>query len=106
MSVKYGDFVTATLKGGGDCRQGAVISVEPFRIRGVTGDEFNCEGVDFATVVTDPPNTCIGCNLPLGDLCKRCEDKAAALGRAMDQAGLRFTRLELAEIPAEGRAES
>lgn len=89
VKAMLGKFVTAKLAGADDCRQGAVISLNPLRIRGESGSEYDCEGTP--TAVTNPPETCIGCDLPLGALCKRCEANMEALGKALDAAGLVLT---------------
>lgn len=84
-----GVFVTAKLAGLGDCRQGAVISTDPLRIRGQSGEEYDCEGCP--TVVVNPPEKCIGCDLPLGRICGRCATNLRALGKALDDAGIVLT---------------
>lgn len=83
-----GLFVTAKLKGVDDCRQGAIISTDPLRIRTQSGEEYDCEGP--VSVVINKPETCIGCGLPLGSLCGRCETNITALVDALNGAGLRL----------------
>lgn len=39
-------------------------------------------------------NKCIGCGLPLGTLCKSCEDKLNILGDVMNKNGLKFTQIK------------
>ncbi len=83
-----GLFVTAKLKGQDDCRQGAILSTDPLRIRTQSGEEYDCEG--SVSIVVDKPKTCIGCGLPLGSLCGRCETNIRALVDALSEAGLRL----------------
>lgn len=45
-------FVDAKLKGSDEYRQGHVISVDPLKIRGRTGTEYECEG--NVVIVTCP----------------------------------------------------
>ena len=78
-----GKFVTAKLKGKDDCRQGAVISEAPLIIQGVSGTRYECEGQP--TVVSNPPDDCLGCDLPLsneGKLCGKCEESLKSLANA------------------------
>lgn len=49
-----GRFVTAKLRGKDDCRQGWVIGLAPLRIRGETGEEYECEGTP--AIVVNPPD--------------------------------------------------
>lgn len=84
-----GVFVTAKLAGEDDCRQGAVISIVPLRIRGQSGAEYDCEGEP--AVVENPPEKCIGCDMPLGRMCGRCAANLEALGNALDDAGIVLT---------------
>ena len=65
-----GVFVTAKLKDKNDHREGAVISVNPLRIRGQTGAEYDCEG--RPKIVINPPENCMRCGFPLGRLCFKC----------------------------------
>jgi hypothetical protein len=51
-----GRFVTAKLKGKNDCRQGYIIQLEPLRIRGESGQEYDCEG-DPVLVTSFLPGT-------------------------------------------------
>jgi hypothetical protein len=88
-----GKYVTAKVKGQDDTRQGAVVSVFPLVILGQSGEEHECEGVP--TEVMNPPDKCIGCDLPLGALCGRCERNLMALDNAMSANGLKFERVEV-----------
>ena len=86
-------FVTAKLKGKNEARQGAVITLDPLVIRGQTGTEYLCEG--NPVIVENPPETCIGCDLPLGRLCGKCEETTNMLVNAMSSAGLSFESIEI-----------
>ena len=88
-NAELGVFVTAKIVGANDCRQGAVISIDPLRIRGQSGAEYDCEGEP--TVVENPPEKCIGCDMPLGRMCGRCAANLDALGSALDAAGIALT---------------
>lgn len=81
-----GKFVSAKLLGQSDCRQGAVVSTAPLRIRGVTGEEYDCEGQP--ELITKQPETCIGCGLPLGRMCGRCEGNLSAIFTILKENGL------------------
>jgi hypothetical protein len=93
MSGILNKFVTAKLAGQDDCRQGAVISTDPLRIRCQSGEEHDCEGEP--TLVDNPPEPCIGCDRPLGPLCVRCERGMQALCSALASEGLRLERIEI-----------
>lgn len=82
-------FVTAKLLGADDFRQGVIINVDPLIIRGQSGEEYECEGEPV--IVVNPPETCIGCGLPLGGLCGRCESNLEALKKAMNVNGIELT---------------
>ena len=86
-------FVTAKLKGENDCRQGAVVSETPLIIRGQSGMEYMWEGK--VTPVINPPEICIGCNLPLGRLCSKCESQLKALDMIMREKDLAFETIDI-----------
>ena len=86
-----GEFVTAKLKGKDNCRQGAVISVDPLIISGQSGTEYECEGEP--RLVINPPDICIGCDLPLGSLCAKCEEALGVLEKTLTKAGLKLTKI-------------
>lgn len=52
-SVLLGVFVTAALRGKAECRQGWVIQLDPLRIRGESGTEYDCEGTHFNRTLTN-----------------------------------------------------
>ncbi len=83
-----GKFVTAKLKGIDDCRQGVVISMDPLRIRGQSGFEYECEGP--LTLVVNPPKDCWGCGLPIGPLCGFCECKIRMWEKILTESGMRI----------------
>lgn len=95
MIRKLNQFVTAKLRGVDECRQGCVISVEPFRIVGVSGQEYDCEGSGH--VVENPPDECVGCERPLGSLCFHCAEIFQALTACMRENGQAFTQLDITE---------
>lgn len=80
-----GQFVTAR-SDSGLVVQGAVISVDPLVLRGVSGTEYKCDAEGVA-VVTNPPPECIGCDLPLGNMCVRCSAKMDSILAAMAELG-------------------
>ena len=49
-----GKYVTAKLKDADDCRQGVLVSLNPGRVIGVSGDEYICD--DDVTVITEHPH--------------------------------------------------
>lgn len=76
-----GKFVTAKLEGRNESRQGVVVSMDPFIIRGQSGIEYRCEGEPVR--VDNPPPKCIGCDMELGPICGRCSENLKALVRAV-----------------------
>ena len=48
-----GKFVTAKLFGKDDCRQGWIISMEPFIIQGRLGIHYHCSGLPV--IIHNPP---------------------------------------------------
>lgn len=48
-----GRYVTAKLKGAEDCRQGWVVELDPFVIKGESGELYTCEG--DTVLVSNPP---------------------------------------------------
>jgi hypothetical protein len=74
MHALVGQFVTARLRDEVGCRQGWVISVDPLRIRGESGTEYDCEGEP--TIVINPPEpagwTCPRCGIEFPDCLQPC----------------------------------
>ncbi len=73
-------FVTANTTAG--VRQGAVISLKPVMIRGITGAEYLVVG--NVRRVVNPPGNCSFCGLPLGLVCVKCEGESRTLTEIRD----------------------
>lgn len=81
-----GKFVTAKTTLKEEVVQGAVIGFWRMRVRGQSGEEWEVLP-DSAVAVSNPPEPCAICELPLGPMCGRCDKELTELGEILSSLG-------------------